>query len=98
MAQTNEAKKNCRKDTEEHPKQGTAKWHMITKTMEASTLEPVATSSGEKPLAIDDVLEVEADSWAGWWGEPLPEWKAPEAISLTRTRSEPIWKPKKSGE
>ena len=28
-------------------------------------------------VAIDDVLEVESDSWAGWWGESLPEWKAP---------------------
>ncbi len=49
---------------------------MITKTMEDTTLKPVTTRAGEKSLAIDDVLDVEADSWAGWWGESLPAWKA----------------------
>ncbi len=57
---------------------------MITKTMEATTLKPVTTSRGGRSLAIDDVLEVEADSWAGWWGESLPEWKAPR-INFMRT-------------
>ena len=65
IAQTNEAKKNWRKDTKEHLKHGTAKGHMIAKTMEATTLKPVTTKTGETSLAIDDVLEVEADSWAG---------------------------------
>ncbi len=41
------------------------------KGMEATTLKPVTKADGTPSLALDDVLEAEADNWAKWWGEGL---------------------------
>jgi hypothetical protein len=57
LAQTNEAKKNWRKEIKEHLRQGTAKGHMVTKPMEATTLKPVITKRGENPWPLTMCLK-----------------------------------------
>ncbi len=86
-AQARVAQKVWRQEAKEHFRKGTAKAHRITKPMEATTLRLARRKDGSILLAVDGVLEFEAETWSKWWGRIWAHPASQETTSVNRCGS-----------